>query len=535
VGASTYDYAFDGSGNMLSESTSRRFSWNHGDELAAFAIQVAGAEPSVHAQYLYDAAGRRVKKLVRRQGGQLEVVHYVDDTFEHHRWSGSSSLSENTSHHVMDGTQRIAVVRRGPPHPDDRSPGVVHHLPDHLHSSTVTVDAEGRLVGREEFTPYGETTFGGVARKRYRFTGKERELEAGLYYHGARYYAPWLARWVSCDPAGLAQGPAPLGPATSRPNLYVYANANPLVFVDPDGNNPVIDLGTGISSDEGQPKVQMSARTGRHRIVEGGHYVRNPIEEVIVELELNGGDAESLRQLDRVIKEYKPAAWALALAFEHAGVDIREDPIVKIMSGMLGLVGAGQPGVGPGGARAAGGPPVPAGRAAAARSRPPTPAGANQLSLPNRSTSSTGSATSGPLPRPSDTHILQHHAIEANARLALNPSLTAELGLLSPPALVRARAGSLVAARYGQALENLVDMQVQANPRSATLYLRLGGANRPDWVPRTPAGASYDFVTGTNFDLFTLNPKATRLHLGRPYGATMEPIYYLRPPNYVFE
>ena len=39
--------------------------------------------------------------------------------------------------------------------------------------------------------------------KRYRYTGKERDEENGLYYHGARYYAPWLGRWTSCDPAGL--------------------------------------------------------------------------------------------------------------------------------------------------------------------------------------------------------------------------------------------------------------------------------------------------------------------------------------------
>ena len=53
----------------------------------------------------------------------------------------------------------------------------------------------------------------------------ERDEESGLSYHGARYYAGWLGRWVSCDPRGIAEGP----------NLYSYVLGNPFKFVDPTG------------------------------------------------------------------------------------------------------------------------------------------------------------------------------------------------------------------------------------------------------------------------------------------------------------
>jgi len=53
--------------------------------------------------------------------------------------------------------------------------------------------------------------------KRYRYTGKERDEENDLYYHGARYYAPWLARWVSCDPDGLRDGTDPYSYARNSP------------------------------------------------------------------------------------------------------------------------------------------------------------------------------------------------------------------------------------------------------------------------------------------------------------------------------
>src|SRR5262249_34480509 len=61
--------------------------------------------------------------------------------------------------------------------------------------------------------------------KRYRYTSKERDEESRLYYHGARYYAPWLGRWTSCDSAGAAEGPG----------RYTYVRNNPVRLFDPNG------------------------------------------------------------------------------------------------------------------------------------------------------------------------------------------------------------------------------------------------------------------------------------------------------------
>ncbi len=61
-----------------------------------------------------------------------------------------------------------------------------------------------------------------VSLKQYRYTGMERDEETGFSYHGARYYAPWLGRWASCDRAGMVDGT----------NLYAFTKGNPLRFVD---------------------------------------------------------------------------------------------------------------------------------------------------------------------------------------------------------------------------------------------------------------------------------------------------------------
>jgi len=66
------------------------------------------------------------------------------------------------------------------------------------------------------------------AAKRYRYTGVEHDDETGMQYHSARYYLPWLARWLSADPIGIEGGP----------NLYEYAASNAVMKSDTSGNNP---------------------------------------------------------------------------------------------------------------------------------------------------------------------------------------------------------------------------------------------------------------------------------------------------------
>jgi RHS repeat-associated protein len=127
----------------------------------------------------------------------------------------------------MDDKQRIALVRLGPAQPDDQGPATQFHLGDHLGSTNAIADASGALTNREEFTPYGETSFGSFVRKRYRFTGKERDEESGINYHHARYLSLTLCRWLSCDPIREAGGL----------NQFLYVNANPLRSIDPRGTD----------------------------------------------------------------------------------------------------------------------------------------------------------------------------------------------------------------------------------------------------------------------------------------------------------
>ena len=61
------------------------------------------------------------------------------------------------------------------------------------------------------------------------FTGYVKDSETGLYYAKARYYDPRIARFVTQDPEECN--------AMQPPSLhrYLYAYANPTVYVDPSG------------------------------------------------------------------------------------------------------------------------------------------------------------------------------------------------------------------------------------------------------------------------------------------------------------
>jgi RHS repeat-associated protein len=99
-------------------------------------------------------------------------------------------------------------------------------LEDHLGSSNLVLDTDGVLVSKEEYYPFGETSFGSYGKKRYRFCGKEKDEESGLYYYGLRYYNPWSCRFINLDPL-----------AAKYPfyTPYQYAGNKPINYIDLDG------------------------------------------------------------------------------------------------------------------------------------------------------------------------------------------------------------------------------------------------------------------------------------------------------------
>jgi RHS repeat-associated protein len=238
-------YTYDAHGNMVTMPHLPLMRWDCRDRLEATSKQVVdnGGTPET-THYVYDSSGQRVRKVTEFAAGVGEKARRKDERiylggFEIYRkYDGaddSTPTLERETLHVTDDKQRIAMVEtrtRG----EDGSPEQVvrYQIGNHLGSACVEIDGDAQIISYEEYYPYGSTSYQArdsqteAPRKRYRYTGKERDEETGLGYHGRRYYVPWLGRWSAADPAGLIDGP----------NLYRYARNCPIVVTDPTGLNP---------------------------------------------------------------------------------------------------------------------------------------------------------------------------------------------------------------------------------------------------------------------------------------------------------
>ncbi|KWV56560.1 hypothetical protein AS026_33940 [Rhizobium altiplani] len=243
VGGVAEPIAYDGHGNMLSMPQLGTMSWDYIDQLAMTARRKVDDDDEAgelrageRTYYVYDAFGERVRKVTERPDGSLKDERiYVGGAELFVQHAGVRAGLERETLHIEDGQGRVASIETRNAI-DDGSPKrlVRYQFHNHLGSASLELDETARIISYEEYTPYGSTSYQAVrgpgdAPKRYRFTGKERDEESGLYYSGARYYAPWLARWTSCDPIGLGDGP----------NIYIYARCRPVILIDPGGTESV--------------------------------------------------------------------------------------------------------------------------------------------------------------------------------------------------------------------------------------------------------------------------------------------------------
>ena len=109
------------------------------------------------------------------------------------------------------------------------------YLKDHLGSITDLVDPSGNVVQSYLYEAFGNpklfdstgTEIGmDQAIQRVSYTGREFDIESGLYFYRARYYNSLMGRFISEDPIGFEGGDK---------NLRRYTSNRPTVFADPDG------------------------------------------------------------------------------------------------------------------------------------------------------------------------------------------------------------------------------------------------------------------------------------------------------------
>jgi len=212
-------FEYDANGNMINDK-GLKYIYNNGNQLSIILNKMTGATV---AEYFYDSNGQRIKKI---EDGI--TTYYIGDYVETKVVTG---VDKTTSYYFANSNH---IARK------DSNGEIYYYHNDHLGSTNVITNKTCGLSGSIEYYPYGLITklIGNAGGHQY--TGKELDAESALYYYGARYYNPKLARFMEPDPiVQNAINPQSL-------NRYSYVLNNPMKKIDPTGYISTGGVGVGI-------------------------------------------------------------------------------------------------------------------------------------------------------------------------------------------------------------------------------------------------------------------------------------------------
>ncbi|KAF1983001.1 SpvB-domain-containing protein [Aulographum hederae CBS 113979] len=248
VSGITESYGYEGNaglhGNITSMPQLQRMDWDIMDQLRSSSKQIVrnGGTPET-TYYVYDGKGQRVRKVNESQAAageqprKMKERFYVGSfqLFRKYNGDGRTVGLERETLEIKGGGSRVALVESLTQGTDANTARRQHRyqFDNHIGSVVLELNQDALISSYEEYTPFGETSYQSSPSqteipKRYRFNGKERDEETGLYYYGARYYAPWMCKWISPDPIGVKD----------NLNVFVFSRNNPVRFVDDNGMFP---------------------------------------------------------------------------------------------------------------------------------------------------------------------------------------------------------------------------------------------------------------------------------------------------------
>ncbi|MHB2243950.1 RHS repeat-associated core domain-containing protein [Pseudomonas monsensis] len=220
-----FDALFDHHGNLQALQPGQDLHWNARDELQSVTLirRDDGRHDAEHYRY---SQGVRVFK--RHEMYTPGTVHFHQVRYLPGLEIRSKDNGEEL-HVINIGNVRcLHWTLKKPDGIDDDQ--LRYSLDDHLGSCVMELDQQANMISHEGYYPFGATAWMAthsaieVSYKFIRYSGREMDV-SGLYYYGARYYAPWLQRWISADPAGDVDGL----------NFYAFVGNNPVGFIDEDG------------------------------------------------------------------------------------------------------------------------------------------------------------------------------------------------------------------------------------------------------------------------------------------------------------
>jgi RHS repeat-associated protein len=208
--------AHDDNGNMtagpLTNDALATYSFNARNQL----VQTLNSQQST-LSYSYDPAGNRtaitngtsVTRFILNPSAALpQVLIRIQSGVTNYYVYGQGLLYEITETATSTNTLSYHYDYRG--------------------STVAITDKNGAVTDRVNYSAYGLMTWrAGATDTPFLYNGRYGVMTDpnGLYYMRARYYNPYLCRFVNPDPSGFAGGL----------NWYAYADGNPISMIDPFG------------------------------------------------------------------------------------------------------------------------------------------------------------------------------------------------------------------------------------------------------------------------------------------------------------
>ena len=249
-----YSYTYDLKGNLTGRTDKTtgetlRLSWNNSNQL----VQVQKFEGSPQTliftlNYKYGPLKRRIETIY------INEENPSNSTVRRFIYDNQNIIAETDENdkflafyiHGPGIDNPLAMARDINGDGEFSRDETFYYTRDHLGSIRELLDYNGKVYQRYSYSAYGETT---IAKHRdksensfvenpYTYTSRELDHRTGFYYYRSRWYNPNTGRFLSTDPIEFEAGDS---------NLYRYVGNNPISFIDPDGETPVL-VGIFISS-----------------------------------------------------------------------------------------------------------------------------------------------------------------------------------------------------------------------------------------------------------------------------------------------
>jgi RHS repeat-associated protein len=212
-------YTYDDDGNLTGISGSK-LSASYDTENRLTSITRGGVTTS----YTYNGRGQRTKAVT----GTQTVNYYYDHLGRLLFQTNVSGQVTAYSYYIYAGKRLVAM---GTP-----EGGYYFFHQDKAGNTMALTDGTGAVAAAYAYTPFGEiVNQTGSITNPLTYVGAYGVMDEGkgLYFMKSRYYDAVTGRFLQKDPIGLAGGPT---------NLYAYVGNNPVIRVDPEGNDWKTDL-----------------------------------------------------------------------------------------------------------------------------------------------------------------------------------------------------------------------------------------------------------------------------------------------------